>query len=104
MNVRFKYQSGYGEEWEARKIFVWCINGPTVYTDDCWYYAKNRWQQTSTVAWKFAEGQSVPEYYNRPPSADVDYSLPELSGQLEINVGQQVIGSIDNNLLMEEDR
>ena len=100
MNVRFKYQSGYGEEWEARKIFVWCINGPTVYSDDCWYLCKNRWQQTSNVPWKFAEGQSVPEYYNRPPKPGEDYTPAELSGQLEINVGQQVIGSIDTNILM----
>ena len=102
MNVRF-VNNGYPEEWECRKIWVYCINGPAVNTDDCWYRCKKRWEQMSTVPWKFAEGQSAPEYYNRPPSADVDYSLPELSGQLEINVGQQVIGSIDNNLLMEND-
>lgn len=100
MNVRFKY-NGYAEEWECRKIWVYCINGPTVYTDDCWYLGKNRWEQMSTVPWKFREGQTVPEYYNRPPSADVDYALPELSGQLEINVGQQVIGSMDNSSLMK---
>ena len=56
----------------------------------------------STVPWKFREGQTVPEYYNRPPRQYEDYTPPELSGQLEINVGQQVIGSMDNSSLMED--
>ena len=100
MNVRF-VNNGYPEEWECRKIWVYCKNGPTVYTDDCWYLRKNRWQQMSTVPWKFAEGQSVPEYYNRPPSADVDYSLPELSGSIEVNASEQVLGEFDTTYFMQ---
>ena len=78
------------------------MNGPLVYTDDCWFLHKKRWERTSTVDWKYAEGEAEKaEYYAKEPIAGEDYNLPELSGHIEVNASEQVLGEFDTTYFMQ---
>lgn len=95
LSVMFKGNTVAMPTYEAYALYIWCANGPEVHTIDC-QQGTYRWTQQSTVGWKFADGEAEKvEYYAKEPEADVDYSLPELSGHLTIEFGQQVIGALD---------
>ena len=95
LSVRFQNKWGGGETYEAYALYIWCTNGPEVHTIDC-RQGVSRWSRNGTVGWKLADGESEKvEYYAKEPEAGVDYDLPELSGQLTIEVGRQVLGALD---------
>jgi hypothetical protein len=95
LSVMFRGNTLAMPTYEAYALYIWCVNGPEVHTIDC-QQGTYRWTQRSTVGWKLADGESEKvEYYAKEPEAGVDYDLPELSGQLTIEVGQQVLGALD---------
>lgn len=94
--VRVKFGDNFtGSYYEAVPIIVECSYGPDANTKDCDSRGIYSWTGYDQADWKFKDPPSNFEMYGKMPVAGEDYSLPALSGSLQLKAGDYVLGSTD---------